>query len=197
MKKIYFLTVLAFFLSAGLFSQDYKWSVEANYPISVGDEIGNDAPGLLDFGIKYRFLDLKIVKIGAGINAGVFKKNISDDFKPVFTDFDETNWLIQPKVFAEFTIPGIQKLHPSVGLGYTFIESKFEGESFNLGSFDNTESSGGINLNVGLSYDIAKRFFLQAQYDYIREKDTYNYEGQDLKVKRDLGYLKFGVGFRF
>ncbi|MGP1991627.1 outer membrane protein [Zobellia laminariae] len=197
MKKIYFLTVSVFFLSVGLFAQDQKWSVEANYPISVGDEIGNDAPGLLDFGIKYRFLDLKIVKIGAGINASVFKKNISDDFEPAFTDFDETNWLIQPKIFAEFTVPGIQKLHPSVGLGYTFLESHFKGEDYFFGSFDNTGSSGGINLNLGLSYDITKRLFLQAQYDYIREKDTYNYEGQDLKVKRNLGYLKFGVGFRF
>ncbi|CAM4158092.1 outer membrane beta-barrel protein [Zobellia roscoffensis] len=197
MRKFYFLTVSVFFFSVSVFAQDQKWSVEASYPISVGDEIGNDAPGIIDVGVRYRFLDFNIVKIGAGINAGVFKKNISDEFEPVFTDFDETNWLIQPKVFAEFTIPGIQKLHPSVGLGYTYIESKFEGESYAFGSFENTVSYGGLNLNLGVSYDITNRLFVQAQYDFVRYRDERNSEGQEYTAEYNLGYLKFGAGFRF
>ncbi|WP_289037967.1 outer membrane beta-barrel protein [uncultured Zobellia sp.] len=196
MKKIYFLSVLIFFLGASLFAQDYKWSVEANYPLSVGDELGNDAPGIIDLGVKYRFLDFNIVKVGAGINAGVFKENINDQVNPTNVDFDETNWLIQPKVFAEFNIPAVQKLHPSIGLGYTFIESKYDGFISNQ-SYKNTVSSGGINLNLGLSYDITNRLFLQAQYDYVRDNDTYDYNGANVGVNYNRGYLKFGVGFRF
>ena len=57
MKKIYFLSISVFFLSVGLFAQDYKWSVEANYPIPSGEVYGNDPSGIIDFGVKYRFLD--------------------------------------------------------------------------------------------------------------------------------------------
>ena len=195
MKKIYFLTVSVFFLSVGLFAQDQKWSVEANYPLTVGDELGNDAPGILDVGVKYRFLDFNIVKIGAGINAGIFKEETQNYSEPV-VDIKETHWLIQPKVFAEFTIPGIQKLHPSVGLGYTFLQSKYKG--IFPGAPDKTSTNlGGVSLNLGLSYDITKRFFVQAQYDYTRITDNREFEGQKYKFKQNLGYLKVGVGFRF
>ncbi|WP_276168536.1 outer membrane protein [Zobellia alginiliquefaciens] len=196
MRKFYFLTVSVFFLSVSVLAQDQKWSVEANYPLSVGDELGNDAPGIIDLGVKYRFLDLSIVKIGAGINAGVFKKNIDDQVSPTNTDFDETNWLIQPKVFAEFNIPALTKLHPSIGLGYSIIESKYEG-LVSGESYKNTVSSGGLNVNLGLAYDITDRFFLQVQYDYISVKDTYEYDGTNVGVDYNLGYLKFGAGFRF
>ncbi|WP_298474845.1 hypothetical protein [uncultured Maribacter sp.] len=127
MKKNYFLIISVFFFSVSIVAQDKKWSVEANYPLSVGDELGNDAPGIADVGIKYRFLDFNIVKIGAGINTGVFKENIKSYTDPKTYDFDETNWIIQPKIFAEFTIPGIRKLRPSIGLGYSFIETKYDG----------------------------------------------------------------------
>ncbi len=196
MKKFYFLAISAFFLNVTLFAQDYKWSVEANYPISVGDELGNDAPGIIDVGLKYRFLDFKIVKIGGGINVGIFKDNIRSFTDPETTDFDETDWIIQPKVFAEFTIPGISKLHPTVGLGYNFIESKYDGLFLNE-SIKNTNSEGGINVNLGLSYDISKRFFIQVQYDYTRNIDKFEFEGFDYEIKENLGFLKAGVGFRF
>lgn len=200
MKKLYFLTILLFFLSVTLFAQDYKWSVEANYPLSIGDELGNDAPGIVDLGIKYRFLDFNIVKIGAGVNVGVLKGNIKsyDGFngEPDSFDFDETNWVIQPKVFAEFTIPGINKLHPNIGIGYTVISSKTKG-LFSGQNIESSGSDGGINLNLGLSYDISKRFFLQAQYDYVRNKGSFDYEDINIVNKQNLGFLKFGAGFRF
>jgi len=196
MKKIYILSLAIFLVSFSLSAQDYKWSVEANYPISVGDDLGNDAPGIIDAGVKYRFLDYKIAKIGAGINAGYFKKTIDNQSIPQSTNFDETIWIIQPKVFAEFTIPSISKLHPSIGLGYSFVNIKDEGLFFD----ENIKSSGtegGINLNMGLSYDITKRFFLQAQYDYVNTKKTFSYEQSEYVDRKYLGYLKAGIGFRF
>ena len=196
MKKLSFLAILMFLCSVSLVAQDKKWSVEANFPISVGDELGNDAPGIVDVGLKYRFLDFNIVKIGAGLNVGVFKDNIKSYTDFELYDFDKTNWVIQPKVFAEFSIPGIKKLHPSIGLGYSVISSKTEGLYFGQNQ-KSTGSEDGVNLNLGLSYDISKRFFLQVQYDYVRTKDDYNYLGNTIVIKQNLEYLKAGVGFRF
>ncbi|WKX78058.1 outer membrane protein [Zobellia laminariae] len=169
--------------------------MEANYPISVGDELGNDAPAILDLGLKYRFLDFNFVKIGAGINASVFKKESVDNSNLQLFDFKETHWLIQPKAFAEFTII-IKKLHPSIGLGYTIYKSNYEG--YFAGSSDLSKiTAGGVNLGLGLSYDITKRFFLQVQCDYTRSIDRIEGEEFNYKNKDNLGFVKVGVGFRF
>lgn len=196
MKKIYFLSISVFFLSVGLFAQDQKWSVEANYPISVGDELGNDTPAILDLGLKYRFLNLNKVKIGASINTGYFRQNHNYSVNEESFDFTETHWLIQPKLFAEFTIPSIQKLHPSIGLGYTFTESKNKGIAFNEPA-ELKRSPGGVSFNLGLSYDVTKRFFLQVQCDYTRSTGTVEGEGYTENIKDNLGFVKVGVGFRF
>lgn len=176
-------------------AQNLNWSVEANYPISVGDDLGNDNPGIVDIGLKYRFLDLGFGSLGAGINAGVFHDNHRTFAIPETFDFDETNWLIQPKVFMEFRIPGLQKLTPFVGAGYTIIESRFDGDFPGVGE-DETQSStdGGLNINLGVAYDITSRIFVQVQYDYIRNSVDL---GELPDIKQDLGYLKLGVGFRF
>lgn len=186
-RKLIF--VLLFSISMQAIAQDKKWSVEANYPISVGDEIGNDPDGIIDVGIKYRFLDFNIVKLGVGVNAGFSKKNISYNTSTQF-DFDETNLIIQPKVFAEFTIPAIKKLHPSIGLGYSIVKYKQDG-IFSGTNDTYKDSNGGINLNLGLSYDISSKFFVQVQYDYIGGEFT------QVNMKQDVGLLKLGVGFRF
>ena len=196
MKKLYILTILGFFFSATIVAQDKEWSVEVNYPFSVGDVINNVAPGVIDLGIKYRFLDLNTVKIGAGLNVGAFNTNLIDTSDIMLFDIEETNWLIQPKIFAELNIPRIPKLHPSIGFGYTFLESKYEG-SFSNETINNTYSEGGFNANIGLSYDIVKRFFLQVQYDYVRTKGDYIFEEDIVVVKQNLEFIKLGVGFRF
>ncbi|WP_158975156.1 outer membrane protein [Cellulophaga sp. L1A9] len=199
MKQKLLLLISFALVSISLTAQDNsekKWSIEANYPISVGDELGNDTPAILDLGLKYRFLDLNIVKIGAGINTGVFTQNVGNEEQEFSVDFDETYWLIQPKIFAEFDIPGVDKLRPSFGLGYTFVESKakglFAGESVN----DNF-SSGGLNVNLGLTYDLTEKFFLQAQYDYIRDSADSEFEGNNFRIEQNLSFIKLGVGFRF
>mgnify|MGYP001791758992 FL=1 len=175
-------------------AQDKKWSIEANYPISVGDELGNDNPAIIDLGVKYRFTKLGIINIGAGLNAGVFRDNITSVTESISVDFDETNWLIQPKVFAEIQVPALPKLRPFVSVGHTIITSKFKGDL--LVGDANVESStdGGFNLGFGLSYDVTKNFFILVQYDYVR--NTIGIDGLT-DIKKDLGYFKIGVGYRF
>ncbi|MEM7483991.1 MAG: outer membrane beta-barrel protein [Bacteroidota bacterium] len=189
------LVSVALLATISLTAQEKKWSVEANYPISIGDDLGNDNPAIVDLGLKYRFLEIGFARLGAGINAGVFRDDLRTFADGETFNFDETNWVIQPKVFMEFKIPALKKLRPSIGLGYTAITSKFDGDFPGLeeGSSE-TSTDGGININLGLSYDITKRFFIQAQYDYIQ----YNIENPGLSdIEQDLGFLKFGAGFRF
>lgn len=181
---------LLFLVSLTTVAQDKKWSVEANYLISIGGDLGNDTPGIIDLGVKYRFLDVGVAKIGVGFNAGLLRERIqSGSLDPATaTDFTETNWLFQPKLFSEFQIPGISKLRPSIGLGYTFIRSSFVGRGGGI-TFDNSGTEGGFNFNAGLSYDITDKIFVQGQYDFITT-DISEDDGS-------LGFLKFGLGFRF
>lgn len=177
---------LLFLVSLTAFAQDKKWSVEANYPISIAGDLGNDAPGIIDLGIKYRFVDLSFATIGFGVSSAVFTKNAN---LTEITEINETHWLVQPKVFSEFKLPGLAKLRPSLGVGVTFINSSFDGNLNGVG-FDNSGNDTAFNVNAGLSYDITKNLFVHGQYDYIDYETT-------VDQKDYLGFLKFGLGFRF
>jgi opacity protein-like surface antigen len=187
------LLVLLFLLSLQVSAQDKKWSLEANYPISIGNQIGNDNNAIIDLGLKYRFADFNIVRLGAGLNASVFHKN-NPNLEGSNTGFKETNYFIQPKLFAEFSIPKIKKLKPSIGLGYTIITSSLDG-TFLGEDITGNSSDGGFNLNLGLSYDVSKNLFIQVQYDYINQKIENRALG--LEGNRSIELLKIGLGFRF
>ncbi|MBS9461158.1 porin family protein [Flagellimonas sp. 389] len=194
-RKILFSVVLLATIS--LTAQEKKWSVEANYPISISDnEVRTDLPGIVDLGIKYRFLEIGFARLGAGISAGVFHEDLDLNELPGAFTTKRTNWLIQPRVFMEFKIPALEKFRPAIGLGYTVVRSKFDNEHFpiEIRPESRTDTDGGININVGISYDITKRIFIQAQYDYVRNNITRS----DLPdINEDSMFLKFGAGFRF
>jgi putative salt-induced outer membrane protein YdiY len=97
--------------------------------------------------------------------------------------------LIQPRIFSEFNLPGVQKLKPRVGLGYTFINTNLERTVQNT-SLNVSDTNNGFNVNAALSYDINDSFFLQGQYDLIFNDDLG-------KSGKTLGILKFGLGLRF
>lgn len=188
---------ILFCVSISLTAQDKKWSVEANYPISISDnEVGTDIPGIVDLGLKYRFLEIGFAQVGAGISAGVFHEDFSELRGTGAFATERTNWLIQPRVFMEFKIPALEKLRPAIGLGYTIVRAKFDNDDFpeEAEVVSRTYTDGGLNVNVGLSYDITKYFFVQAQYDYVRN----NIARSDLPdTNEDSMFLKFGAGFRF
>ena len=182
MKKYYTFAFLLFMILATASAQDKKWSVEASYPISVGDEFDLDGRGILDLGVRYRFLEFGRFELGASINSSLFfDSSIGNGSE----DIDFSRVFLQPRLFLETRIPGLEGLRPSFGLGYTwdfFNSSNFN--SFPGGDFSFTE--GGLNLNLG---DVYRNWFLQLQYDYIR---------QDLDFTiNEIGLLKVGVGLRF
>lgn len=194
--KLKLLLVFLFLISIQAFAQDQKWSVEVNYGIVPNEGLGSD-DNILDFGLKYRFADIKFVQLGVGANVGFAKDNFKDISN---VTGEETNFYLQPRVFADFIIPGIEKLKPSIGLGYSIINSDTDVISIGEPILTNT-TNGGFNFNLGLSYDITKRFFIQAQYDFInlKFKDEFNFQGEVIKpnLTEKVSNIKLGVGFRF
>lgn len=188
-----------FLATFSLFAQDKKWSIEANYPITDVDQLN----GVLDVGVKYRFADLGIVELGAGLGAALF----SDRENYIYdTDIEfDYNWkriLLQPTVFAEFSIPGLAKLKPSAGLGYSYLYDDIDHKQAEVG-YNESDSWGAFNANLGLSYDLTNRFFVKVQYDFFNHRqrwlinadvpDSYRYETK----WSTMNVFKAGVGFRF
>jgi|SRR5690554_7671051 len=192
MKQKLLLTLLLIF-TIKTFSQDSKFSLEANFPIPIGDNfLGENYGGIIDIGAKYRFSELKILNIGASINGGFLKNSKADSNNM----FDVNVYPIQPRIFAELNIESLSKLHPQIGLGYSFLIFKAKSNGINPdfleSNIDRTED--GINLNFGLSYDITNKLFLQAQYDFV--KIGVDNDVPDIKYNTNINILKFGLGFR-
>lgn len=205
MKKL--LLVSAFFFAVYfLQAQERQWSVEANYPLNLTNGAGvGELNGVLDIGLKYRFKYVGPVSLGVGINTSFLKNH--DNFTygsgegQAEFDYKRKNVWIQPTIFGEMAIPGIQKLKPWLGLGYSIVADDLNYKDGDRVDHDNTISDGGFNFNIGVSYDLTEKFFISLQYDYlnIRRKGVSDFEGQSLEYdyNEDASIIKAGVGFRF
>ena len=194
MKQKLLLALLLIF-SIKSFSQDSKFSLELNYPIPIDENfIGKNYNGIIDLGLKYRFSNLSFLNIGASLNAGILKNSKNDRGQP----FDVTAFAIQPRIFAELDSESLTKFHPSIGLGYTFMTFNASGiDSFNPDNPNSSSSSqteSGINLNLGVVYDITDRLFAQVQYDFV--KIGVDNEVPDIKYNTNISILKIGLGYR-
>lgn len=181
------------------FAQDRNWSVEVNYPVNL-NEFGvlNGKDGTIDVGLKYRFLNTDIVHLGLSLSGGLTSDSAGSNNNDTFKS---TTYFFQPKIFAEFDLPIVPKLHPSVGLGYSLVSFNYEGAIGATDFSDQGNTDGGLNFEAGLSYNISSRFFVQAQYDLIRlrVRDEVVFDGERVNFDLDesINRLKIGIGFRF
>ncbi|MEN8897533.1 MAG: outer membrane beta-barrel protein [Nonlabens sp.] len=192
MLKNLFLIVLIMncFLSYG---QKSNFSLEANFPYTFGDNFVDEGyNGAIDLGLKYRFASYDALDLGASLNVGAFYRDDSRfDGGP---DVNGSAFLFQPRVYASFKIEGYERWYPMVGLGYSLFAFNINDENFAGANFQENTSDDGINLNLAVAYDIAQRWFLQLQYDYVRlsardvRKTPYN---------QNVNILKLGIGYRF
>ncbi|GAA4279829.1 outer membrane protein [Gaetbulibacter aestuarii] len=180
-------------LTINTFSQERKFSLELNYPI-VEDQnfLGENYNGIIDLGFKYRFANFGIINLGGGVNASILDNvnNYNYQGYKVFA------YSIQPKLFAEINAPTLKKLHPVVGLGFTLLRFDVSGVSnsgFDLSNASETLS--GFDINLGLSYDLTNRIFIQAQYDFI--KINPNNGVPDIQYNTNVNIWKIGLGYGF
>lgn len=187
MKHKLFLTLLLF-IAIKSYSQDSRLSLEANFQIPIGDNfIGDKYGGIVDFGAKYRFSKLKSVNIGASINGGFLK-----NYKDKANLWDLNLYTIQPRIFTEFNVKSLNKLHPHLALGYSFLIFKASQNGTSINNIKENDS--GINLNLGISYDLTDKLFLQTQYDFIKIKASRG--ALDIPYNTNINILKFGIGLR-
>mgnify|MGYP003451798152 CR=1 FL=1 len=158
--KIKFLVLTTLF-SLNLFSQNSKLSVELNYPIPFDNNfIAENYKSIVDVGVKYRFINSKVINVGVAFNAGV----LYFDNKSYFQDYKVTNYMLQPKIFGEFNI---QKFQPFIGIGYTSMIFNYKGSNNGFDISNESDTQSGIDFNIGLKYKALKNVFFQIQYDYI------------------------------
>ena len=196
MKQKLFYTLLLL-TAIHTFSQETKFSIEANYPFTMGENfIGNNYKGVADAGIKYRFTDVKLVNLGLSINGSLLNYNfkIQDDFSEPF-DYKVNAYFIQPRIFAELIITSIEEFHPSASLGYSFILFNVTGpDPLDFSNETAKDSQDGINLNVALAYDLTEKIFIQLQYDFIKLGTSNDIPNTTYNTNVDL--VKIGLGFR-
>lgn len=177
------------------FSQNSKFSVEANFPISLGSEFFGDYNGIIDIGAKYRLVNVSDLTLGISVNGSYFKKNSQpyfpsnpNDFQDPYDAAEYTSFTILPRVYAELNIQDLPKIRPFLGLGYGFIlfnaaaRQPVSSESFTLN---------GLNANLGFYYLFTKRLFAQLQYDYIKLFDD---NAPGTSAANSASIVKFGLG---
>ena len=192
MKKI--ITLLLVFLSFPILAQD-KASVELNYPIPTGDNFVSNYTGVLDIGFKYRFANKEDFTFGVSLNANY----LTYSYDNPGINFKTQNYNFQPRLFGELKLKGVPRLHPALGVGYTFMQFSSSG-SGNTGedivNLDVSERLSGFNFNVSFSFDLTKKMFAQVQYDAIKIGSTP--EGvPDTKYNTNASLIKLGLGYRF
>lgn len=174
------LVIVIFLVSIQAFAQGKKWSLETNYSVVPAEGFGGD-DNIIDLGLKYRFGNVSFFNFGFSFNGGFsrVKSEISE------IEFNQDLYYFQPRVFMEAKIPRAEKLRPSLGLGYSAV---YVSSNLNSDVIDNLNPNftvSAFNFNLGLSYDISKSIFIQAQYDVI------------FLMGENLNNIKLGVGFRF
>lgn len=189
MEKVKLFSLLMF-LTPIIFSQESKFSIEANIPVAIEDNfLANYYNGVVDVGAKFRVLQLKNIDFGASLNSGLFSTDIWRRNGHISNIIDA--YSIQSIFFTELKFKTIPKLKPILGIGYTsFIFRQIQNQ-YNLGYINN---SGGLNLNFGFSYYLTDKLFLQSQYDFIKIAPLTN--TPEKKYNTHLSMLKFGIGFR-
>ncbi|WP_411894591.1 outer membrane beta-barrel protein [Winogradskyella sp. A2] len=187
-------SLLILLSSISLFSQNKKFSIEANYPIPVDNNfLGDEAYGIVDLGVKYRFTEVYPVKIGVSLNGGVLVDNSNQNNGA--QDFLVTTYMVQPKIFAELHAPSLEKLHPFIGLGYTFMNFQVSGSLNGMDVSDESDNLSGFGFNVGVAYDISNKVFIQIQYDFT--KVSVDDDVPDITFNTNVNLLKIGIGLNF
>jgi opacity protein-like surface antigen len=171
-------------------AQDNNWSIEVSYPISINDAFTSSNQGTIGAGMKYRFADLGKLRLGVSADVTWFTTTIVNDSDPV-QEFKYRDVFFQPRLFVEGPLSRNGRLRFSGGIGWTWLNSRGGSAFFDeFGRIQGGEDWAlGLNLNIGLIYDITPSIYVQTQYDQI----FLSGDASD----GNIGLIKLGGGFRF
>jgi Outer membrane protein W len=185
MKKVLF--ILLTFYCTSAFSQTQHFTVGLNYPILLGNNfITKSYIGIVDAEMKYYPYKIKNLKLGISTDVGLL--TTTNTYISRFIDYNPD---VAP-VNALFIKPGLTaemefgKLVPYAGAGYSF---------FNYISQNWSGSDDGLNMNLGLKYNLFQRFFLNVDLDYTRFR--LKGESIDIPYNKNSYLLKAGIGYCF
>lgn len=185
--------VLLCIVSIEVYSQESKFNIELSYPLTIDSNfIGKNYNGIIDIGLRFRFLELNTISIGGSLHTGYLKNSKSERFQAI----DVNLFTIQPRIFAELNLPNLPKFHPSLGAGYSVFIFKpvNNSPSLNPNTTYESESASGINFNIGFAYDISNTILLQVQYDFVKIGVTDDV--LDITYNSNINILKIGLGYR-
>ncbi|AZQ59644.1 hypothetical protein EJ994_12815 [Maribacter sp. MJ134] len=168
MKKIIIFALLII-VTSKLFSQNEKFGIEVNYPVLIDNNfIGVNYNGIIDLGLSYSFINTTIADFGVNFNTSIFR----DSNKGGFSEIDITVISFQPSIYGEFKINGLQKFRPIARLGYTLLTFSNVIDFSTGEEIESNTSRGGLNLGLGVAYQISNRVFLKFEYDFTKLYET-------------------------
>lgn len=192
--KKHLLILLFAFTICKIFSQDSKLSFEANLPVLMGQNFyADNYVGIFDIGGSYVFSNFNFTRLGISLNTSFLRDaNIGRN-----NQFDLRLYILEPKLFATFTMPSNTNLHLKTSLGYSvFLFDLVQNENTIQFDFNEntTDAKSGIGLNLGLVYDFGERFYSNIQYEFVKlftDNSTINNA-----YNTNVNILKIGVGIR-
>lgn len=186
--KLKLLSITLFIFSIASVAQNQKLSIEASYPFSSNNNIEDGSlKGVVDFGLKYRFIQLNALQLGVSLNATAVNDSESfvNELDPMLNfSAKATGLFFHSKIFAEFNIKSIDKLHPTIGIGYTHGTAELSISSLG-NNITEKDTTNGIGFTIGTLYDFSSKFFGLVQYD-----------ASFLSKDFELFALRLGIGFR-
>jgi opacity protein-like surface antigen len=173
-------------------AQFNTWSFEMNYPLVIDSNfVGQNFNGLLDLGLNYYLHEALNYKISASLHNSLFKDRT--EIIDQGTDFNYLLWFIQPRIKVDFILNNMPKVHPYLGVGYSFMVPFTNG---NTATFfpEGGKTRAGYNVIVGLNFDFSEKWYANAGYDFVRLSQVGSISNAYLQ---NVNVLKLGFGYKF
>ncbi len=197
MKRI--VLIFVYLITINSFSQDKKFNVELSYPIAIGDNFFAEGnyKGYVDLGFGYNFLKKGNFNLGIEIRGSYYKrKHTGTLLTPMSFESPIINTIFtEPKIRVSYTIPSLEKLKFSTGLGYSFVWYNVNTGDVNIENY--TIEDNGFSINFSASYFLTDYIYALINYGFTKTQGSLLPEINKTSFNTNISTLKFGLGYSF
>ena len=185
MRKYLFIFIVSFFSLTQTKAQDSGLSFELHYPLVFADDLNSfsDVQGIFGGALQYQLTDNH--KFNYGVE---YRFDLSQSRKDNFNVITSTSFqylMNHINLFTKLNVDEMEKFKVYIDAGFTVYKYK-EGS--------NSQSYTGFNGGLGFNYDIMRRIYLQANFNYIK---SFKKQQQTSFVdKESHQIIRFGLGFK-